>query len=278
MEVLATADSPLVRQRFAMQRIESHGRWAFPPHSHQGFAEIFYLAHGCMEHHIEGHLQHLDAGALVLVRERDHHRLIADGMRYFNLNLPIGDLARVATYLDDGAVLEALLAASEPLAPVQLAPAERREVEDQFLRLFDCQASPTATALYQRALVGLASVFARRVAPEAPTIPGWLAQAQEAAVANLAGMTPASMARLAGVSPAHLARSMRRHCGTTPAVWLNRCRLERAALRLTHTNQPIAVIAVDLGFATLGWFYRCFQRAHGCPPAVYRRRHGTLIG
>lgn len=278
MEILAAADCPLAHQRFAVQRIASAGRWAFPMHSHRGFAEIFFLAEGSMEHLVEGRLHRLAAGALVLVRERDHHRLVADGMRYCNLTLPVRDLGPLLGYLDGGAALAARLAEPEPLPPAQLPPGERREVEDLYARLFDCQAAATAVPLYQHALVRLAAPLIRPPPTDAAGPPAWLLQAQTAAAADLATASAAGMAAAAGVSPAHLARSMRRYGGATPAAWLNRCRLERAALRLAHTNQPIAELAAGLGFDSLGWFYRCFRRTYGTPPAAYRRRYGVLVG
>lgn len=265
----------VARRRYAVSRIEAHGAWGYPEHTHRGFAEVFYLARGTLAHHVGGRRDDLAAGTLVLVRERDRHRLAGQGLLYFNLNLRPADLERAVAYLDEGPRLAAILAAAEAPPPAQVAAAERSGYEALLGRLFARQASPDAEALLQRALLDLLGVFARAgAAPPADAPPLWLDQALAGAAETLAELSPGGLARRAGVSPAHLARSMRRHFGTTPSAWLNRCRLERAALRLTRTNEPIAGICFDLGFRHLGWFYRVFRRAYGCPPAEYRRRHG----
>lgn len=276
MQTLDLAVCHLDRQRFVVQRVDAPGGWSYPLHRHVGFGEIFYVAAGRIAHRYEDAVRPVEAGSLVLVRERDRHALDGTGLRYFNLNVRSTDLSKAAAYLDGGDRLAACLEAEIPPAPVEVPPGERREVEDQLARLFECQHAPAAASLFQRILVMLlAHLTAPVAAAAAGGPPSWLPQALDEAAGDLARLTPAGLARRAGVSPAHLARCMRRHLGTTPSAWLNRCRLERAALRLSYTNQPIPAICYDLGFAHLGWFYRLFRRAHGCPPAEYRRRYGT---
>ncbi|MCK6487226.1 MAG: AraC family transcriptional regulator [Planctomycetes bacterium] len=274
---LDLANCHLDRQRYAVQRIETAAEWSYPEHAHRGFGEIFYLASGRIAHRLEGADHLLGAGALVLVREGDSHRLRGQGLRYFNLNVPVADFARSAAFLDRGERLAALLAGRGAVA-AEVPPGERRAVEDLFVRLFDLQLGPAGGAAYQAALVDLCARFIADPAPAEPAAgpPAWLAGVLEEASAALAEASPAWMARRAGVSAAHLARTMRRHGGETPARWLNRCRLERAALRLTHTNEAVADICFDLGFAHLGWFYRLFRRAHGCAPAAYRGRYRSI--
>jgi AraC family cel operon transcriptional repressor len=278
MQTLDTEVCHLDRRRFVVQRVDASGSWSYPLHRHVGFSELFYIARGSIDHRLNDHPDHLPAGSLVLVRERDRHALTGSGLRYFNLNVLSDDLRRVAGYLDGGDRLSAALGAESAPPAVLVPPGERREVEDQFARLFDCQASAAAAPLYQRTLVMLLTPF---VSPPVTAVgsgpPAWLGQSLEEAAGDLARTTPATLARRAGVSPAHLARSMRRHLGTTPSAWINRCRLERAALRLAYTNQAIPAICFDLGFHHLSWFYRVFQRAHGCAPAAYRRRYGTAV-
>lgn len=266
----------LERQRFAVHRMETQGVWSYPEHSHRGFTELFYLARGTLDHAVNARRDRLSAGSLVLVREGDRHSLSARDLLYFNLNLHPADLARAVAYLDEGPQLAVALAAAEAPPPASIAPAERHGWEAALNRLFEQQSSPGADPLLQRILVDLLGAFARAGAtPPAAAPPAWLSQALAESGESLPSLTPGGLARRAGVSPAHLARSMRRHFGTTPSAWLNRCRLERAALRLTRTNEPIAAICFSLGFSHLGWFYRVFRRAYGCPPAAYRRRHGV---
>jgi AraC-like DNA-binding protein/quercetin dioxygenase-like cupin family protein len=75
---------------------------------------------------------------------------------------------------------------------------------------------------------------------------------------------------LSGVSPAHLSRTLRSCRSETPTQFVNRLRVERAALLLASTADDISRIAVDCGFQTLPYFYRLFVQRYGRSPRVYR--------
>lgn len=63
---------------------------------------------------------------------------------------------------------------------------------------------------------------------------------------------------------------MRRHTGQSFSEYVNSYRLERAAERLVHTDDGIAQIAYDVGFANVTYFNRLFKSRYGCTPKALR--------
>ena len=79
-----------------------------------------------------------------------------------------------------------------------------------------------------------------------------------------------TLARKAGLSRYHFLRSFRQATGLTPHQYLLRTRLNRAAVRLRTSREPISTIAFDAGFNDLSTFNRRFLRLMGATPGAYR--------
>ena len=79
-----------------------------------------------------------------------------------------------------------------------------------------------------------------------------------------------AMASWAGLSPFHFLRVFTRTLGLTPHQYLIRCRLVDAARLLGAREQPVTVIAFDVGFDDLSHFIRTFRRATGLAPKRFR--------
>ncbi len=75
---------------------------------------------------------------------------------------------------------------------------------------------------------------------------------------------------LSGVSSAQLLRTLKAYRRQTPTTFINRPRLERAALLLATTTVEIGEIAADCGFRALSHFYRLCSERYGQTPRVYR--------
>ncbi|HEX8217470.1 MAG TPA: helix-turn-helix domain-containing protein [Allosphingosinicella sp.] len=80
-----------------------------------------------------------------------------------------------------------------------------------------------------------------------------------------------TLASLAGLSPHHFHRRFRAAFGETPAAYVQRLRLERAAWRLQLHSDSILAIAIDCGFNDHETFSRAFRRRYGLAPRDYRR-------
>lgn len=89
-----------------------------------------------------------------------------------------------------------------------------------------------------------------------------------------AGLPLAALAREAGMSPYHFLRLFRELVGMTPHQYVLRTRLNRAALRLRRTDEPVAAIAYEAGFNDLSTFNRRFRRVMGKSPSAYRAKAG----
>ena len=73
-----------------------------------------------------------------------------------------------------------------------------------------------------------------------------------------------------GRHPAQVARAFRRAHGVSVAAYARTLRLEWATVAVATTDDPIARIALDAGFADQSHFTRAFRRHHGVTPARYR--------
>jgi AraC-like DNA-binding protein len=79
-------------------------------------------------------------------------------------------------------------------------------------------------------------------------------------------------ARMAGMSERTFERQFRKHYGVSPHQYLMRIRIQTSRHALVYTDQPIASIALDHGFADQSHFTREFHHQVGTTPAEYRRR------
>jgi transcriptional regulator GlxA family with amidase domain len=73
------------------------------------------------------------------------------------------------------------------------------------------------------------------------------------------------------MSTRNFARSFRRELGMTPAVYVERVRLEAARGLLESTEHTVDRIARACGFGTVETLHRSFQRRLGVTPGEYRR-------
>lgn len=255
--------------------------WRFPAHQHDGWSELQYVVEGTLHQEVNGRNEDLSAGDLVLVRRDDEHALHGRGFLLFNLLIPDAEWQRLEQYLGDASLIAAI-AASPRLPRLHLTGSERARMANEMKRLFGAQRTPEARSLLARLLL---SVLPRMVgadplathATSAPAgAPAWLGQL----LLDLdhlidQGTDPAQLAQRARVSPEHLARCVRRHLGMTPTALLNRRRLDRAALLLSHTDRPVLGIALDLGFGSASAFSRAFRQHHRSSPRAWRQRYGV---
>jgi AraC family transcriptional regulator len=79
------------------------------------------------------------------------------------------------------------------------------------------------------------------------------------------------LAREAGVHPVHLARTFRKFERQTPGDYQQRLRVRAACDLLRDPEWPLAVIAVECGFADQSHMTRIFHRMTASTPARFRR-------
>jgi|SRR5215472_13519933 len=86
-------------------------------------------------------------------------------------------------------------------------------------------------------------------------------------------MTVAELARVANFSPFHFHRVFRAFLGEPLHKYVRRLRLERAALQLRHTEDPITEITFNVGFDTPAAFTRAFRERFGTTPSGFREQN-----
>jgi transcriptional regulator GlxA family with amidase domain len=80
------------------------------------------------------------------------------------------------------------------------------------------------------------------------------------------------LARLAGASERTFERRFRHYYGQSPQQYIKRVRVRMACHALVHTEQPIALVAADHGFADQSYFTREFRDVIGQTPSEYRKQ------
>jgi AraC-like DNA-binding protein len=90
--------------------------------------------------------------------------------------------------------------------------------------------------------------------------------------------TLADMAMLVGLSPSHFARKFRATTGLSLHRFINRRRIRASLERLKDQSQPLAHVALHLGFSSQSHFTRVFSGLTGMTPARYRKQFKRTAG
>jgi AraC family transcriptional regulator len=83
-------------------------------------------------------------------------------------------------------------------------------------------------------------------------------------------LTLANLAGVACLSPYHFSRSFKRAVGVGPQRYVMQRRIERAKTLMRRSNQSLAVIAQEVGFADQSHLTSLFRRETGITPGRYR--------
>jgi len=81
-----------------------------------------------------------------------------------------------------------------------------------------------------------------------------------------------SLAAIAHFSPFHFHRIFRGMVGEAVKQYIRRLRLERAAMRLCHTEQSVTRVALDAGYEAHEAFTRAFKSAFKTSPSDFREQ------
>jgi AraC-like DNA-binding protein len=76
--------------------------------------------------------------------------------------------------------------------------------------------------------------------------------------------------RASGVGLFHLIRLFQKHVGLTPYAYLTQVRIAKSR-ELLRLGEPVAQVALDVGFADQAHFTKRFKQLTGTTPALYAR-------
>ena len=99
--------------------------------------------------------------------------------------------------------------------------------------------------------------------------PAWLETIRER-LAEAGEEELGEMAEAAGVHPVSLSRAFRRHYGVSPSLYRARCKLARA-VGAVGGGTPIALAAIEGGFADQAHFSRALKREAGLTPRALQQ-------
>ncbi|MDO4877883.1 MAG: AraC family transcriptional regulator [Neisseria sp.] len=80
------------------------------------------------------------------------------------------------------------------------------------------------------------------------------------------------MSAAATVSRAQLMRLFKAKTGFSPHAFVNRVRLQQAAVLLRQGSDSVLSVALAVGFGSETHFGKAFKKAYGIPPGQYRKR------
>lgn len=247
----------------------------FRPHSHD-YYEIFLTLKGTAEHVVNGSSFPVTRGYLIFVRDSDVHDYLSrsEGFEFLNLAFTAETLKALCDYLGEGIDFDYLL--SSPFPPsVRLTESE---TDRMYMKLTELNTvnfeDKNKLKLRMRALlVGIFTGYFCDIRPSDSKIPLWLENAYEKMKLPknfIAGKE--RFFELCGRTREHATRSIVKHYGITPSVYVNELRLVYAANLLRSSNLSVADICYESGFGNLSWFYSEFQRKFCASPKVYRQK------
>lgn len=287
------AESPVERAHTLLYLVDGSPAWAgryrhegtFPAHTHS-FFEIALVTGGVGVHHSLAGQQPLRVGDVLVLRPGAWHGyrqcreldlynccfstdLLARELAWTRQDPQIGHLIWTGPHADRR---RGILAS-------HLDETARAECVGHLDRLHDLRVNPVET--HRGDIVGWLSLFlsalARAVArtdraPEggSRTHPAVLDAMRMLEERPAHRWTLGELAAELHLAPGYLVRLFKSATGLPPMAYLSRHRVELAAVRLLHTDQPISRIAESVGWPDQNYFARRFRSHYGLSASTYR--------
>jgi AraC family cel operon transcriptional repressor len=242
-------------------------------HRHDYF-ELFLVERGATQHYLGTQKEVLERGAMVFIRPDDAHAFRAvgkNGCQIINLMFR----RETAAHLRDryASELEGRFFWSyEPRPETHLLRGPR--MERAINSALELQTSRRTLARVEQFLLFLMTRVVDYSATLPTGSPHWLVTAcTSARQPEVFREGVSGFVEISGRGHEHVCRSLKKHLGIAPSAYINRIRMEHAAMCLASGDAPFSEIANDCGIENLSYFYRLFREHYGTTPRKYRLRH-----
>lgn len=239
---------------------------AFPVHTHDGYV-VGTVTEGAEALHVRGRTHTVSPGEVLLLHPHEPHSnrsLGHEALRYRVFYLPAAAIAAYGGERGDAPLTFASPVLSDPVLAGTVAGFHAR-----------LSRAPDDRLAQQSALAALLDALIGRTESEAAPPPsggdavravrGWIDDhfAEDFGLSDLAAR--------AGLSVFRFSHVFKACTGLSPMAYRNQRRVD-AARRLLLAGQPIADIALQVGFADQSHLTRWFQRIVGVSPQRYRQQ------
>ena len=256
---------------FARKSLEP--RFPETAHDHD-FFEIFLIERGGTLHWVNGKTERLKPGHLAFVRPSDVHAFRADrdiGCQIINVMFRCETASHlVDRYPEEFGGRFFDWTGTQPEAYTLDGPRFERAVNV----VQELRSSIKSLARIEEFLLTLTNRVVERKSHPNSTAPRWFSTACQAIrEPEIFRHGSAGFIEAAGRSHEHVCRVTKAELGISPSAFVNRIRIEHAAMLLGHGETPIPDVARACGINNLSHFYKLFRTQYGVTPRQYRQRH-----
>lgn len=251
------------------------------PHSHD-FYEFFLILDGEIHHTVNQTVSNLKKGDLVFIRPNDTHqykKVKSKDCQLMNIAIDRAAIHSLFNYLGSGFQPERLLNTETP-PTIKLSNHEFDHLTTRIQLLNETHYDNTKLIKTEWRIL-LVELFIRyfKATPNNKTeYPEWINTTieQMKKPENLKAGLP-HLNAISGKSKEHTCRSFVKHLNQTPSEFIHETRLKTAANQLTSSDKKIALIAKELGYNDVSYFYQQFKKYYKQNPGDFRRLHHKSI-
>ncbi|MFA9389631.1 MAG: helix-turn-helix domain-containing protein [Prolixibacteraceae bacterium] len=247
-------------------------------HSHN-FYEVFFMRKGSIIHMLNGREMEVGEGLFCFVKPSDEHKFQKTENSLF---AQMSNIAFTPTIFNEVMLflfgrVGAEINNSQPFHITNSLVLLFADLTDRLLVQQD-KTDIKNSASIKGLLAMLIPEMLEKPEITTETVPLWLIKAKiamEQAVNYEEGIH--RFVELSGKSQEHLTRSMRKYYNDTPSGFVNRLRLQKAALLLRSTTKDITQIIFESGFGNVPHFNQLFKQQFGMQPRQYRRQSVQIV-
>lgn len=246
-----------------------------PPYlHHHDYFELFLVERGATRHLINGRAELLERGALVFIRPSDTHGFQAvteSDCHIINLMFRVETADFLAGRYGDELGHRYFWSRDAMPETHQLAGPRMERAINSAVELQTSRRSLSRVEQFLLYVMTRVVDFSKSLPSDAP---GWLVSACAAARdPGVFRLGVPGLVDVAGRGHEHVCRMVKRHLGMSPTAYLNRVRMEYAAMRLSSCEAPVDEISFECGIENLSHFYKLFRAHYGTTPKRYRTRN-----